>query len=281
MWTRRGLIVLALGGLLAGCGQQQSQRAAVADYLKHVDRIEKQLATPLSKVTTTGSQFAQEQRSGGSLTGLLPASQAQTLFSAWSQIELLRSHLAALRAPPPAAHLRSLLLEVVDGQAKLTRELAKLVVFLPGYARALRPLAPAMRRLEDALSGQTATGSAALAGKAAALHQFQASLDRILGQLRRLQPPAVSRPDYNGQLAALKGMRTTAGELATALQGGSQTDLSQLLTKFDRAATSTETIAAQKARIAAARAYDGESSRLAQLSQDAEAERLRLANSPS
>jgi hypothetical protein len=278
-------MALILGGLLAGCGQHQSQRAAVALYLKQVNRIEKQLVTPLSKVTTTGTQFSQEQRSGGSLTSLLPISQQEALLGAWSQIEALRARLAALKTPPPAGHLRSLLLQVIDGQAGLTHELAQLVVFLPRYDEDLRPLGPATRRLEVALSQQTAFGSAAVtavyAGKAAALRQFQSSLNRVLAKLRELVPPAVSKPDYTGQVAALRGMSTTAGQLAAALQGGPTSGVQQLLAKFDRAATSNQTISAQKARIAAVRAYDGESTRLAKLSQAAELERLRLANNLS
>ncbi len=282
MWTRRGLIALILGVLLAGCGQHQSPRAAVAAYLKKVNKIEARMAKPLSRVTTTGTQFSQEQRSGGSLTGLLPVFQRQALLGAWSQIEVLRARLAGLKTPAPAVHLRSLLLEVIDGEAKLTRELAQLVVFLPRYNNDLRPLGPATRRLEAALSRQTAVGSAAVtavyASKSAALRQFQSALNAVLAKLRRLQPPPVSKPDYAGQVRALKGMSATAGQLAVALQGGPAGSVQPLLAKFDRAATSNQTIAAQKARIAAVRAYDGESTRLAKLAQAAELERLRLAN---
>lgn len=285
MWIRRGLSALVLGGLLAGCGQQQGQRAAVAGYLRQVNRIETQLAAPLSKVTATGGQFAQQQHSGGSLTSLLPASEEQALLRSWSQIELLRAHLAGLKTPASALHLRSLLLQVVDGQATLTHELAQLVVFLPGYGQALRPLAPATRRLEVALSQQTAFGTAAVAAvyanKAAALRRFQSSLGGVLTKLRKLHPPAVSRPEYTGQLSALEGMSRAAGQLAAALQGGAPGNVQPLLAKFDRAATSNQTTAAQRARIAAVRTYDGESTRLARLSQEAERERLRLANSLS
>lgn len=274
-----------LGGLLAGCGQQQSERADVAAYLKKVNRIEKQLTAPLSKVTSTGSQFAQEQHSGGSLTNLLPVAQEQSLLKAGSEIEHIRGRLAALTTPPSAGHLRQLLLQVVDGQAKLTRELAQLVVFLPRYNAALRPLGSATRRLEVALAQQSAYGASAVAavyaGKAAALRQFQASLNGVLRKLADLRPPAVSKPDYQGQVHALKGMSSTAGQLARALEGGPQGNVQQLLAQFDRAATSNQTISAQKARIAAVRAYDGQSTRLAKLSQEAELERLRLANTLS
>lgn len=282
MWTRRALLAVVFGALLAGCGQQQTQRSLVASYLKKIDQIEKQLAAPLAKVTATGAQFTREERSGGSLTGLLPAAHEQTLLRAWAKIEQERDRLAGLKAPRPAIHLRSLLLQIADGQAKLTRELAQLVVFLPRYNSALRPLAPAARRLDTVLARRSASGSgspaAVASGEAAALHQFSTSVNGIVRRVAQLRPPSVSKPDFQAQLTALRGMSSAAGRLAGVLQGGAQGNLQQLLAQFDRAATSTQTIAAQKARIAAVKAYDGESTRLNQLTQAAQAERLRLAN---
>ena len=282
MWTRRGLLALVLGVFLTGCGQHQSPRAAVAAYLKKVNKIETALATPLTSVTKAGAQFAQELHSGGSLTSLVFASNEQALRKAWSQIELQRGRLAALHTPSPAAHLQSLLLQIADGQASLTREVAQLVSFLPRYNQALKPLGRATRRLEVALSQQTALGpsgvAAVYASKAAALRQFQASVDSVLVRIERLRPPAVSKPDYNGQVSALRGMSSASGRLATSLQGGPTGNVQQLLTQFDRAATSNQSLAVQKSRIAAIKAYDAESARLAALSLDAERERLRLAN---
>jgi hypothetical protein len=284
-WTRTGLLTLAVGVLVAGCGQHHTERVAVAAYLQKVNKIELALARPLATVTKTGNAFAQEQRAGGSLTNLVYVSNEQALLKAWSQIEALRGRLAAIITPPPAGRLRSLLLQITDGQARLTRELAQLVAFLPGYSEALRPLGPATRRLQLALSQQTAIGSAnvaaAYASKAAALHRFQTSLDGVLARLRQLRPPPVSSPDYEGEIAAVRGMSTAAGRLAGALEGGPHGNISQLLAQFDRAATSNQTVAAQKARIAAVRAYDGQSTRLFKLTQAAERERLRLANNLS
>jgi hypothetical protein len=69
--------------------------------------------------------------------------------------------------------------------------------------------------------------------------------------------------------------------LAGALTGGPHGNIRQLLVDFDKAAASTQTIAAQKAHIAAVKAYDGQTSRLATLLRAAEEERLRLANNLS
>lgn len=276
-------VALATVALLAaGCGQQQSQRDAVATYLKQVDKVESALARPLATVTTIGNQFAQEQSSGGTLTTLVTTSHRQALLGAWSQITMLRSHLAAIRTPFAASRLRGMLLAIVDGQARLTRELAELVEFLPRFGATLRPLVHATRRLELALAQQTVAGAAAIsavyASKAAALRQFKRSVDGVVTQLLRLQPPAVSRPQYETELASLKGMSSSAGRLAGALTSGAQANVQKLLLGFDRAATLSQTIPAQKAQIAAVRAYDNQSTLIQQLSQAAERERLRLAN---
>jgi hypothetical protein len=239
-------------------------------------------ARPLTTVGQTGSQFAREQRAGGTLTDLLTVSHQDALLRARAQIVALRKRLAAIRAPATARQLRSLLLQIIDGQARLTRELAQLVVFLPRYNVAVRPLTPATLRLSAALSRRTASGPAAVgavyASKAAALRRFQAEVNAILSQLHKLRPPPVSKPDYSGQVSSLNGMSSTAGQLADALAGGPEGNVQGLLVKFDRAATGNRTVAAQKARIAAIRAYDGEIQKLATLSQAAERERLRLAN---
>jgi hypothetical protein len=116
----------------------------------------------------------------------------------------------------------------------MTREVAELVVFLPRFQAALEPLAPDTNRLEVVLSQQSAYGQAAVAAvfaaKAAALRQFRGEVDGVAGQLRKLQPPAVSKPSYDGQLTSLTGMATSAGRLATALETGAQANIAPLLT---------------------------------------------------
>lgn len=271
----------ALALLVAACGQSPGPRANVASYLKRVNKVEASLTAPLNAVTNAGQQFQQTQRSGGSLTNLVYESQQRQLMNAWSRVMAVRGRLAAIKAPAPAAHLRALLLQIIDTQARQTRQVAELVVFLPRYDAALAALGPATTRLRVALAQPTVYGAAAVAAldasKASALRRFKAQVDAIAGRLGRLRPPAVSKPDYDRQIASLRGMSSSAGKLASALGGGPQANLQPLLVQFDRAATSGQTVAAQKARIAAVRAFDGESAKLASLARAAELERLRLA----
>lgn len=287
------LAVILLALLAGGCGQQQtSQRPAVADYVKQVNGIEAALAAPLASVTSAGNQFSQNQRAGGSVLSQRPAGKSiltlgpspeRTLQKAWIEIRALRTRLAAVRTPPSAERLRTLLLELIDGQAAMTHQIAELVAFLPGYTAALGPLAPAIRRLETALNQRTAYGAAAVnavfASKAAALRGFQATTGSMLVQLHRLRPPPVSQPGYKAQVSALKEMGSSAGRLAAALASGGTSNVGPVLAEFDRAAANTDTVAVQKAEIAAARAYDSRVAALDTLSQKVALERLQLSNS--
>jgi hypothetical protein len=281
---RLALAALALALLTTGCGSSRpTERAQLAAYIKQVNKIESALTAPLTAVTRAGAEFASERSAGvTSANNLLDAAHERTLLRAWRQIRTLRGRLAAVKPPQAALHLHKLLLALIDGQASLTRQVAKLIVFLPGFARALSPLDPATRRLESVLVRQRAPGPAAVsalfAAKAAALRQFRSVVDGVLIQLRRLQPPPVSKPGYDAQVSALGGMSTSAGRLADALAGGAPTNVAPLLVAFDRAATSNQTVAVQRAEIAAVRAYDAQSVKLETLSRQIERERLRLAD---
>ena len=283
MVARLTAIVLAAGLLAAGCGHSSGPRAALAGYITHVDEIESALRAPLRAVTRAGDEFAREQRAASSTPKrTVERGREQALLKDAKQIASLRARLAAVTPPPPAAHLRSLLLELTDAQLKLTREVAGMVVYLPQVSVTLSALGPAMRRLVPALAPSHASGATAVRrayeAKAVALRSFAASLDRILAQLRSLRPPTVSRPGYLAQLSALQGMSTNAERLAKALSSGHAEDVAQILLAFDRASTASQSAGAQRAQIAAVRAYDAQVRALDRISGSIEVERSRLAN---
>ena len=292
MSPRRAAAVLSLLALVAGgCGKQSSQRPDIARYVKQVNTIEAALAAPLASVTSAGNAFSREQRSGGDVLSQRPAGKSilvlgpspeQTLQKALTRIRALRARLAAIGAPPAAGHLRVLLLELIDGDAAMTRELAELVAYLPAYAATLGSLGPATRQLETVLSRRTAYGAAAVravfATKAAALRRFQVTTGTLVLQLHRLRPPPVSRPGYAAEVTALQGMGASAGRLAAMLAAGGSANVRPVLAQFDRAAGNGETVAVQRAEIAADRAYDSRVSALNALSQKVTLERLQLSN---
>jgi hypothetical protein len=278
----RGGLVLTAAVLAAGCGSHaQTQRPAVAKYVTQVNRVESTLTTPLSQVTRAGAAFATQLRSGPVTEGPLVNSAEQTLEGALTKIRAAQVRLALLPAPVPARHLRSLLLALTAGEASMTDEITRLVDYLPHFDAALAGLGPAAVSLEHVLS-RTATGQAAVnalyASKAAALRRFDLAVGLVLTRLRRLQPPAVSKPGYTAELASLKGMASSAGGLATALTSGSLGKVDPLLLSFDKAATESHSRAVQRAQIAAVRTYDGESAKLTKLQAKIAEERLRLDN---
>jgi hypothetical protein len=275
--------LLALVALLAGCGSQsQTPSGHVAAYLRQVNRIEGQLKQPLAIVTAASARVAATAGAGSVRAG---RRQAAVLMAAERRIATLNTRVAALPAPAPAAHLRTLLVSLGSREAQLTVQTARLESFLPAYGRDLRPLAPATLQLERALAVNQAFGAAAVqevyGRKAAALRAFGAVVEAVLGRLHRLRPPIVSLSGYRAQVRSLVGMHDASGALATALGAGRTTGLSTLLARFDRAAAATGTQAAHQAQVAAVRRYDSQVNDVSVLTAQAEQERLRLSSSLS
>jgi hypothetical protein len=283
---RRSSVLAALGLTvsLVGCGHSQpTERGQVAAYLKQVNAVERQLAAPLADVSRTSARLAGERPGGSnSLAGFITAPNVAPLYADASRIRTLGHRLTAISTPVPARHLRALLGALIARQVQLTNQTAGLLKFLPGLDRALGPLVPATHRLQLALAANHAYGAAAVQAiyieKAAALRAFQATLQRILAMMRRLDPPPVSKPNYDAQVAAVEGMKANAGKLATALLRHDSAGIPVLLSRFGRAAATPHAIRVQRAQIAAAKAYNHAVAQLRGLSTRADRERLRLAN---
>jgi hypothetical protein len=273
-------VLAALAFVVAGCGSHSTtQRPALASYIDEVNHIEKQLAKPFQAVTNAGSKFASTKGTGAGR--LSPKAQEQTLVRALHQIQIYRLRLARIPVPRPATHLRRLLLRLIGGEARMTTELAKLVAFLPRFSSILASLSPATAKLQSALRVTTPLGygsagvQAELNVKAKALHTYEFALFHTAKKLELLDPPALSRPQFVTQIKTLERMQASAGKLADALAGGSS-DIGTLLQAFDKAAGGNQSVAAQKAQIAAIKAYDARAARLDKLARAVELERTRL-----
>jgi hypothetical protein len=283
MLTRWRLAPLALILTLAGCGAAQARhdpRSQVAAYLTQVDKAERGLAAPLTDVSRVAARIAVADRTGTGPTGAVVDPDVAALRLDLREIRALGRRLAAVPSPPSAARLRAMLVTLVAQQASLTRQTAELGTFLPRFDRALAPLVPASRRLERVLLVNQAYGAASVqavfAEKEAALRAFQATLGAMLARLAQLRPPPVSAAEYRAQVAALRGMSTDAGRLATALASGTSTEVPGLLADFDRAAALPQSEPVARAQVKAARAYNRAVSQLRTLAARATDERLRL-----
>ena len=102
------------------------------------------------------------------------------------------------------------------------------------------------------------------------LAQYQAALQQQFETMKT---------DYSAQVRSLKGTSLNAEKLADAIQAGQTAGVSSILAAFDRAAVSNQTLGAQRAEIAAVRAYDTQTEKVNELAAQAEVARQRLAAS--
>jgi len=225
-----------------GCGGD-SRREVVTQYIEDVNELQALLDAPARSITNASRQLTKRTVDDDRVS--------RRLLTAAKTIDRLRARLAALETPDEARRLRSLLVQLARNEAALARELAALTVFLPEFATALEPLQPAAVKLRKALAADIP-----LEAKAEALDAYAATLDGVLARLRPLRPPPVSAPTLATQEQTLTRMRSAAKALATALRDERAEDVPQLVAGFGAAAQSNQSLAAQKARIAAVKDYN-------------------------
>jgi hypothetical protein len=266
---RVAAVALVVALCATACGGH-SQRNAVSAYLAQVNTTENKLAAPLRAVSKANEAFAKQQTS--------PKARAQ-LTQSVGTLTTLRRRLAAVTPPPDARHLQSLLLQLIDSEISLTHELIGLSTFVPRFDAVVQPLGTAGAGLQHVLV-RSAKGVAAAKAvdeeKAAALRTYATGVGNAIGELHTLHPPDVWRPTYTAQLSALEQLHTTALALAAAIAGGKAAAVPGLLSRFDEAAASGQSLAAQRAQIAAVDAYNSRVQSVSVLAERVERERNRL-----
>jgi hypothetical protein len=209
-----------------------------------VDAIEQRLQKPLLDVSKANRDFS--KKGTGS-----PAARRE-LVRAEATIQRLARRLEAVKAPPDATHLRALLLAFVAREEAIGAEVVQLATFIPAFGAALAPLVPASAAVKRVLAAKTANATA----KAAALDRYGAALGPIVEKLRALRPPPASRPVWAQQTATLEKVRAAEGALADALRRNQSAAIPGLLHRLSEAAAGNQTLAAQRAQIAAVVAYN-------------------------
>jgi hypothetical protein len=193
------------------------------------------------------------------------------LLNAAKRIDAVRVQLVALDAPADAQPLKALLMQLATREAALAREVAGLATFLPAFQARLLPLGAAGDVLKRTLSGKTS-----VAAKAAALDIYTATLGGVLAQLRKLRPPPVGAALYASQITTIQAVRSSTAALAKALREKRSKDIPTLLHRFNLAAVSNQSLAAQRAQIQAVRTYNGEIAGLDRLAARITREQARL-----
>ena len=245
-------------------------RRAVSRYITSIDSIEQQMSYSLDRASAAYRSFASSHSSS-------PAT-ARKLAQAQRTLDLLATRIAALAAPPQALHLRSLVLRVVREEESATREIHALVRFESPFDAALKQLHIAAQVLSKSLAAVrapvphairgtakqiakakaafNAKASAAAAAQADAVTAYDAVVVRVAARFRSLTPPAVLAPAYRAQVAAVRATILAGGRLATELRKTTRTKVAELSRAFAIATRRSETVAAQRAEIAAVKAYD-------------------------
>src|SRR5436305_2447688 len=259
--TRRLAAAVAVVLLVAGCGgSDHSAQKDVSKYIDDVNSVQHGLSLPLGQVALGYRQLAKGSN--------LPAMQPKLAESART-IRTLERRLDSLDPPGAALRLDVVIRRLVHGEAQLAGELALLAAYVRDSAPVLTRAAAAGTTLRDSLSGKR-TRSA----QATALEAYAAPLDTAANQLARLAAPPVVAPSQRSQIQTYRLIATRSRALAKALRGGKSG--AQEVHDLQAAVASSSSTEAQKARIAAIKAFNGRTARLRRLEAEAQRERNRL-----
>lgn len=266
------------------------QRRAVASYISRVNAIQNQMHAPLSQVMLAYRDFTGQGESPGN-----PASELATAAVTLTRLD---RKLVAQPAPPQARRLRMGLLDLVAGQAAVTREVQKLSSFSKPYGSVLRTARDDNAQLDRALRAVAVPQAHAIKGtkaqvrnaqlefqaqaKAAATTQadaidvYAAQIETVLRRLERIRPPAVLRPTWTAQIRAFREIRRTATALSAELRNPKRKDVATLGRAFANSSRIAQSTAAQRAQIAAIEQYNARARALSSAAVRVRSELLRL-----
>lgn len=266
------------------------QRRSVSAYIDSVNAIQNQMHRPLARVMLAYRDFTASHPTRANHVAELAAA-ARTLAR-------LDRRLAALPAPPEAKALRAGLVRLVGQQAAVTREVQRLAAFTPAYAAVLRNAHVAGARLGVALHAvkipqphrlrgtkkqilaaqakYKSDSNAAAAAQADAIDAYDRAIAVVIARLRNLQPPLSLAPTYRAQLRGLEDAAAAGSRLASQLRKPVRASVAELGRRFTLASRGAQTLAAQRAEIAAIRAYNRRARAISATSADIQRELARL-----
>ena len=261
--TRLLAAAAALVLLAAGCGGGSSRREAVTGYITNVNGIDAGLAQPAQAVAAATRALAAPHPNYGRV--------GRRLRGAAERIDGLRVRVSRVPAPADARRLRSLLIELLGREAGLARELAAYGAFSQDFVAALKPLSPAGARLRRTLSKKRTR-----VAESAALAAYVAGVRGVTHRLDALRPPPVSAPVRDTELRTLRQVEVAAEALARTLRTNQTTRIPTLEHAFNVAIADNDTLAAQRARIAAVKAFNARVHSLVTLAARIGRERTKL-----
>jgi hypothetical protein len=266
------------------------KRDSVARYIVSVDRIEQQMRVRLTDTFRAYRNF--------SSTGKVSPKNRRELVTAERTLSKLEQRIAAIPIPPVAARLHRRLVALVAAEVGVAREVGQLALFSPKYGVVLDDSRKAGAELSKALAAVTPpkahtirgtkqqvaaaqaafvqASSLAAGAQAAAVSTYVSRIAALERRLRGLEPPAVMRPAYLAQLRTMKASQTAGDSLAAELRKTDRSGVAVLGRRFTIAARTASTVGAQKAQIAAVKAYNRRVRAIGALQARVQQELLRL-----
>lgn len=259
---RLALAAVAIVALAGACGGD-GRRDAVATYIEETNAIQRELLVPLGAARHVYTELSRAEAD--------LADVRQRVIKAARAIETLERRLAQLEPPPDAKRLHALLLQLVEAQVRLAQEVERLTDFVPRFEQRLGPLRDAERRLRKALADARTADS-----QAAAIGRYGRDVGTVLRTIRPLEPPAPMAASYETQVDTLEKVRDGAEALAEALRRDDVDVLPARILQLANAARASQSLAAQRANIAALKLYNRRISRVGELAGEVNLERARL-----
>jgi hypothetical protein len=261
---RVALAAIAVLLLASACGGKSERRDAVVAYIREVNAVQNTMRRPLLQVVRAYRDFG--RKGGPSLEKLEPR-----LARSETTIRAVDRRLKRLTPPPDARELHVLLVRLVGSEAQVAREVVQLARFAPRFSAALTPLAPASKKLRGSFTSATKARD-----QADALDAYSAALATVLVRLRPLEAPPAFAPALAGQRSTLTRVRTSALALSAGLRANKRAALPTLIERFTNAGLASQSLSAQRARIAAIEGYNSRVKQLDALARKVDRERLRL-----
>jgi hypothetical protein len=275
--SRRTIVLgLAAAGAVAAAiivslpHHQSARHRAVVAYIKNVDAIEGRMSYSLTKVVAAYRAFSHSKT--------ISAQTRAQLAHAETTLATLRDRIAAVPAPRDAVRLRADVLRLVGGEAAITHEVDLLARFSPSFSASLARLHAAAstlgrslaavktptphtirgtkKQIAHAQAAFTAASDQAASAQADAVTAYDTVVAQVLARMRRLSPPPVLAPALQGEVNGLVATHRAGKRLAATLRQKNRSQVSVLARAFTVATRSAQTVAAQRAEIAAVKAYD-------------------------
>ena len=246
------------------------QRTSVTGYITRVNALQQRMQTPLAHVLTAYRDFTRPKAKTRDSAG--------ELRRAEGTLRQLGDRIAAIEAPPEAKKLRALLLKLVATERGVTHEVDELATFAPRYSALLAQVRKAGVKLGNSLASTNiprphqlrgtaaqiaaaqrqyaAEAAGAAAHQADAIAAYDAAVRAALGRLQRLTAPPAFLPAFRAQLEAFKVSASTGDALAAELRKRDRSQVAVVGRRFTASARIAQSLAVQKAEIAAIKAYN-------------------------